>query len=371
MHAATIRSICLIVLLLSGSTAFAQNQHLVGRKVMTIEWYTEFIDGTTVTYKSELGKVYEVDRVNGKWLMLVGEGRKGWVKRSDVVPYEEAIDHFTRLIRQDPSGTNYYQRAIAWKAKGELDIALFDYNESIRRDPSAAVYSARGVVLNDKGEYDRAIADYNEAIRLKSGDASYYNNRGKSWKGKKEYDKAIADFSEAIRLDPKDAIAYYNRGTTWNAKKMHDKAIADYNEAIRLAPKHVLAHNNRGNSWLAKKQYDKAIADFSEAIRLSPTYAHAYNNLAWLLATCPDAKYSNGLKAVEHATTACELGGWKDDSHLGTLSAAYAAKGDFDEAEKWLEKAIELNPDANEDVRNKMMAAYEVGKPYREESKDE
>ncbi len=45
-----------------------------------------------------------------------------------------------------------------------------------------------------------------------------------------------------------------------------------------------------GNAWYDKGEYDKAIADYSEAIRLNPKVVVAYNSLAWLLATCPDAK---------------------------------------------------------------------------------
>ena len=58
--------------------------------------------------------------------------------------------------------------------------------------------------------------------------------------------------------------------------------------------------------------YDKAIADYNEAIRLDPKYALAYNGLAWLAATCPDAKYRDGKKAVQSAVTACKLTEWKE-----------------------------------------------------------
>ncbi len=59
-------------------------------------------------------------------------------------------------------------------------------------------------------------------------------------------------------------------------------------------------------------------------------------------ATCPDEAYRDGAKAVESATKACELGGWKDADHLDTLAAALADAGEFAEAVRRQEEALGL-----------------------------
>ena len=103
----------------------------------------------------------------------------------------------------------------------------------------AWAHTNRGVAYRAKGDHDRAIADYDEAIRLDPKDAVAYSNRGIAYKDKGDYDRAIADYNEAIGLDPKNAVAYNNRGVAYNAKGDPDRAIADYNEAIRLDPKYA------------------------------------------------------------------------------------------------------------------------------------
>ena len=134
------------------------------------------------------------------------------------------------------------------------------------------------------------------------------------------------------------------RAIIWrDEKKELDIALGDYNEAIRLEPTSASVYHNRGIAWSDKKEHDKAIADYNEAIRLDPKDAPAYNNRAWLWATCPDAKYRDGKKAVQSATTACELSEWKGPNNLDTLAAANAEVGDFDSAVKWQSQAIEAS----------------------------
>lgn len=113
------------------------------------------------------------------------------------------------------------------------------------------------------------------------------------------------------------------------------------------------------------QDFDGAIVDYDEAIQLDSTASH-YNGLAWLLATCPVAAVREGKRALELGTNACEIGAWKNDSHVGTLSAAYAEAGDFESALKYLDQAIELNPESHKAKREEMRASYLAGKPYHE-----
>ena len=76
----------------------------------------------------------------------------------------------------------------------------------------------------------------------------------------------------------------------------------------------------------------------------------------------------DGKKAVESATQACEMTNWNDPDMLGTLAAAYAETGDFDDAIKWQQKAVDLTSPTllvTLNQRQARLALYQSRHPWR------
>jgi len=134
--------------------------------------------------------------------------------------------------------------------------------------------------------------------------------------------------------------------------------------------RYARSYRDRGVAHAKKGEYDKAIDDYNEAIRIDPKYTSAYNSLAWLLATCPDAKYRDGNRAVVNATRACELTDWSKATYVDTLAAAYAERGDFDKAAEWQREATELVDDAEKADYTSRVELYKKGKPHRQSPPD-
>jgi Flp pilus assembly protein TadD len=114
----------------------------------------------------------------------------------------------------------------------------------------------------------------------------------------------------------------------------------------------------------------QAVNHYHQALTLKPDMVEALNNLAWILAANPSDALRSGAEAVRLAERACELSQRREPVLLGTLAAAYAEAGRFDEAVTTAEKARDLaSAGGLKDVAAKnaeLLELYRAGRPYRE-----
>lgn len=95
----------------------------------------------------------------------------------------------------------------------------------------------------------------------------------------------------------------------------------------------------------------------------------ALGNVAWILATCPEAEYRDGKRAVTLSLKLLETN-QQDPTVLDNLAAAYAESGDFSSAINTQEKAIDAlknQPEvATVEEFIKRLDQYKDNKAYRE-----
>jgi tetratricopeptide (TPR) repeat protein len=182
-------------------------------------------------------------------------------------------------------------------------------------------------------------------------------------------DKALSDFDKAIILGRKDDLIYNARAGILTEKGEFARAITDCSSAIEYNPKNADAYANRGYLYSKVNEYGKGIEDCKNGVLIDTNCVFAYNNLAWLLATSHDKKFRDGQKALEYAKRACELTNWKTPFCVGTLAAAYAEVGNFEEAIRWQKKSIELDlPEKDVKEAQDHLNLYKQNKPYHAES---
>ena len=178
----------------------------------------------------------------------------------------------------------------------------------------------------------------------------------------------IEDLSMAIARSPRDPTFYVKRAQAYEADGRYETALADLDQAMTLRPDDAKYRYLRGIAYAYAGDDEAAKQDFARAEAMDPDSADSYNARAWLMATAPNPQLRDGKKAVESGTRACEMTDWKDPDMLGTLAAAYAEAGDFDDAIKWQQKAVDLTSPTllvtlNE--RRARLALYQNHLPWR------
>ncbi len=237
---------------------------------------------------------------------------------------------------------------------GDFKKAVDYFNKALAKNPKYfAAYFARGCVWFRKGDFDRAISDFDKALETERRYPAVYTVRGKSWACKGDYARAISDFNKVL-----------NVGGGWKLASISE----DYKIENYLA---------RGNAFYKKGSHDLATADYNCALKINPKYASGYNNLAWFLATCPDARFRDGVKAIELAQKAIELQEeLPEDPYLmaiflNTLAASYAEAGKFKAAITTQKIAIEMFKKEGiterlSDEFEKHLKCYMIHEPWRE-----
>jgi len=154
------------------------------------------------------------------------------------------------------------------------------------------------------------------------------------------WDEAVANYEKAIRLAPSFINARINLGMSLRGLNRLDDAIAAYRGALEVAPKRADVHVNLGVSLDAAGKPEEARVAYEKGISLDPLLYQGYFNLGVLLAESFKDR-QGGIKLYHEALRIAPT--FADAYH--TLGTVHTNMGKYDEARKWLEKAVAMRPD--------------------------
>ena len=258
------------------------------------------------------------------------------------------------------------QDAATAMRNNDFGQAIDDYTQIIQGNPQdATAYFQRAFAYVKASEDEKAIADLTQAIQIRPDYTQAYYRRSFIYMIEGKYDLATADLSQAIQINPQFAQAYHRRACVEMLTGKDDLAIADLDRVIQIDPTFSQAYVRRSYALMLKGDYARALQAMNEILLANPKASGTYNRMAWLRATCPDASFRDGKKAVESGTTACQLTEWRRSPQIDTLAAAYAEAGDFANAVKCEKLALAATSDPEtSDAQKSRLALYEANKTY-------
>ena len=151
--------------------------------------------------------------------------------------HDYAINDFTRAIEILPTQVIQDRE----EREFESEEARLRSEEYISHFSAriAAVHNNRGNAYRAVGELDLAIEDYGAAIGLRQEVSLYYSSRGGTYILKNELAKAIQDLRKALLLDSQNIEAHVARGHVFTYEGDYAKAAEDFRTAIELNTDYV------------------------------------------------------------------------------------------------------------------------------------
>jgi tetratricopeptide (TPR) repeat protein len=242
--------------------------------------------------------------------------------------------------------------------------------EAVRLCPNdAQLQLALGNALFESGRTNEAVQSFAEAARLDPAVVEKLLTAGKTLLSRSQIEPALVEFTTALRVQPENAEAHENVALIYAQQNKLEQAIPHFERCLDLR-RNAQSYYNLGLARVMQGRVHEALTNYQEAVKLNPDWPTALNDLAWLLATAPRADTRNGTEAVRLAERACQLDGGKEARFWGTLDAAYAEAGRFDDAINTAEKARQLAAAANQSdlvkAAETRLGLYRNHQPFRQ-----
>jgi tetratricopeptide (TPR) repeat protein len=304
---------------------------------------------------------------------------------NDENPGIAKVDESAMLLQRIGRGALLLQSGQAQKARAICDEVL-----SLRGSHEEALVLL-GKIEYAEGNLERAKTVLRRATDISPLYAEAFNHLGIVLLAESRTDEAVAEFDHALNLRPNYPDALSNLGNAYIAKSEHERALQCYQRAIATFAGHVVARYNYAMALEDTGHFSEAVVEYETVLDGNPRYAEAWNNLGNLYAKLghaveAESAFRKALSANPHLMAAhVNLGKLlmrgnkeiqeaiqlfetvmavrpEDAGMANTVGAAYASSGDFEKSVEYFRRALAINPNSLEAIRNLAMVLQRLGR---------
>lgn len=305
---------------------------------------------------------------------------------------EEALEYLNKEILENPkNGYAFSWIALVRCQQEEYGRALTAADLALKNIPKKDkeyvyfAYETRAKIYSELEDTIKALSDYSAAIKISPEESDAYEKRAQIYYEQQKYDLADADYKQLIKLDQGGVMGYMGIGRNRNAQKRWDEAIEQFNYVANLYSDYSSVYAFRAEAFIGKEKWAEATDDIISALSLNgdnkafvlmqelkePAIGMLKakmkiqgtknpNNAYWPY--CIGVIYEHN-EEYEKAIPFYEEAQRKDadDMNLRRIAQCYYELGDYDNALKNINQAIELDSTKVQYIPFKANVLYEMG----------
>ncbi len=238
-----------------------------------------------------------------------------------------------KVVAVLPAPTTFIGRVDAALAASRIEEAGALIAGADASEPATRVALAKAEYALASNSLDDAAAGFTALLGEPAEAARAQQGLGLARLRQGKLAAAIAALDAAVAADPTLTRAWIARGVAADRVKDWPRADVAYAKAVELQPDSAIALTNRGYSRLLRGRAAEAVADLQKAVAIDPKLEPARTDLE--IARAMTGDYKGAFAGSTKATLAHDL---------NTIGFAAMARGEYEVAEAYFTRAMQLNP---------------------------
>lgn len=255
---------------------------------------------------------------------------------------EAAVPLTQRLLQLgSKTGQVYYLDGAAQEALGNLQAALFDFEQAANVEPTnLAVLSSLADLYTRAQRYADAERVAERAVTFNKTEPQAYTSLGVVYASEQKWDDARKQFETAYSLNPKDVSPLMQEAQTWVMQNTIPNALQVVDRAIAVDPKNVQVLVYRADLYAKQNDIAHSASAYDDAVAAATTDSEKASVMVRKALMFAQAKRQSDARATFEAAI-------KQYPQIGSLHTAYGeyfvAQHDMNSAERELTTAIRVD----------------------------
>jgi tetratricopeptide (TPR) repeat protein len=231
-----------------------------------------------------------------------------------------------------------------------FESSLINYLQILQKNPERYdLHYKLGVIFLLSGKLEAAQKELALVLVHRPDMLQAHEALGLVFLQGKQYPLAIDEFQYVLAQDSRRAKTYHLLGVTFLESGRPDRAVQALKTATTLNPRQLSSLIALSKAYLARKEYRQAAASLKQALALAPQ-SQKVNHLLGL-ALAGQKQYPQALEAFMKAGDEAQA--------YNNIGVYYFMDGQYEEAAKCFQRAIELRPTFYQEAKTNLQRALE------------